>query len=64
MWVADRLKVPVRRSKSAGPGLTSVRLETDCGPIVLDRPDGSLATLSIEGQPDRGWRSSAATRPS
>ncbi|MFC8171674.1 glucose-6-phosphate dehydrogenase assembly protein OpcA [Streptomyces sp. NPDC057242] len=54
MWVADRLKVPVRRSKSAGPGLTSVRLETDCGPIVLDRPDGSLATLSIEGQPDRG----------
>ncbi|WP_411069886.1 glucose-6-phosphate dehydrogenase assembly protein OpcA [Streptomyces sp. cmx-4-25] len=54
MWVANRLKVPVRRSKSAGPGLTSVRLETDCGPIVLDRPDGSLATLSIEGQPDRG----------
>ncbi|MFF9847268.1 glucose-6-phosphate dehydrogenase assembly protein OpcA [Streptomyces litmocidini] len=53
MWLADRLKVPVRRSKSAGPGLTSVRMETDAGPIVLDRPDGSLATLSIEGQPDR-----------
>ncbi|WP_086827873.1 glucose-6-phosphate dehydrogenase assembly protein OpcA [Streptomyces sp. NRRL B-24572] len=53
MWLADRLKVPVRRSKSAGPGLTSVRMETSAGPIVLDRPDGSLATLSIEGQPDR-----------
>ncbi|MFF3760835.1 glucose-6-phosphate dehydrogenase assembly protein OpcA [Streptomyces sp. NPDC002185] len=53
MWLADRLKVPVRRSASAGPGLTSVRMETSSGPIVLDRPDGSLATLSIEGQPDR-----------
>ncbi|MFF9145200.1 glucose-6-phosphate dehydrogenase assembly protein OpcA [Streptomyces sp. NPDC014861] len=53
MWLAERLKVPVRRSTSAGPGLTSVRLETSAGPIVLDRPDGSLATLSIEGQPDR-----------
>ncbi|MFF0485430.1 glucose-6-phosphate dehydrogenase assembly protein OpcA [Streptomyces sp. NPDC004435] len=53
MWLAERLKVPVRRSTSGGPGLTSVRLETSAGPIVLDRPDGSLATLSIEGQPDR-----------
>ncbi|MFE6229123.1 glucose-6-phosphate dehydrogenase assembly protein OpcA [Streptomyces sp. NPDC057854] len=53
MWLAERLKVPVRRSSSGGPGLTSVRLETSAGPIVLDRPDGSLATLSIEGQPDR-----------
>ncbi|MEV5321661.1 glucose-6-phosphate dehydrogenase assembly protein OpcA [Streptomyces sp. NPDC052687] len=53
MWLADRLGVPVRRSVSAGPGLTAVRMDTDCGPIVLDRADGSLATLSIEGQPDR-----------
>ncbi|MFD3947842.1 glucose-6-phosphate dehydrogenase assembly protein OpcA [Streptomyces sp. NPDC058579] len=53
MWLADRLKVPVRRSTSQGPGLTSVRMESSGGPIVLDRPDGSLATLSIEGQPDR-----------
>ncbi|GGW63026.1 glucose-6-phosphate dehydrogenase assembly protein OpcA [Streptomyces xantholiticus] len=53
MWLADRLDVPVKRTSSAGPGLTSVRMESDCGPIVLDRPDGSLATLSIEGQPDR-----------
>ena len=53
MWLADRLDVPVKRSLSSGPGLTAVRMGTSCGPIVLDRPDGSLATLSIEGQPDR-----------
>ncbi|QFZ77013.1 glucose-6-phosphate dehydrogenase assembly protein OpcA [Streptomyces fagopyri] len=53
MWLADRLNVPVKRSQSAGPGLTAVRMETTCGPIVLDRADGSLATLSIDGQPDR-----------
>ncbi|MCX2922691.1 glucose-6-phosphate dehydrogenase assembly protein OpcA [Streptomyces sp. NEAU-W12] len=53
MWLADRLDVPVKRSLSAGPGLTAVRLTTDCGPIVLDRADGSLATLSIQGQPGR-----------
>ncbi|WP_369379944.1 glucose-6-phosphate dehydrogenase assembly protein OpcA [Streptomyces sp. cg36] len=53
MWLADRLDVPVRRSLSSGPGLTAVRMETDCGPIVLDRADGSLATLSMQGQPDR-----------
>ncbi|MEW2619754.1 glucose-6-phosphate dehydrogenase assembly protein OpcA [Streptomyces sp. NPDC048106] len=53
MWLADRLDVPVRRALSAGPGLTGVRMETTCGPITLDRADGSLATLSIEGQPAR-----------
>jgi glucose-6-phosphate dehydrogenase assembly protein OpcA len=53
MWLADRLDVPVKRSLSSGPGLTAVRMNTDCGPIVLDRADGALATLSIQGQPDR-----------
>jgi glucose-6-phosphate dehydrogenase assembly protein OpcA len=53
MWLADRLDVPVKRSPSAGPGLTAVRLDTTCGPISLDRADGRLATLSIEGQPER-----------
>ncbi|MFD7667199.1 glucose-6-phosphate dehydrogenase assembly protein OpcA [Streptomyces sp. NPDC059788] len=53
MWIADRLDVPVRRLLSAGPGLTAVRMETDCGPVALDRADGSLATLSMQGQPDR-----------
>ncbi|MGC0332746.1 glucose-6-phosphate dehydrogenase assembly protein OpcA [Streptomyces sp. SAI-170] len=53
MWLADRLGVPVKRSVSVGPGLTGVRMDTDRGPIVLDRADGTLATLSIQGQPDR-----------
>ncbi|MFD9007871.1 OpcA/G6PD domain-containing protein, partial [Streptomyces sp. NPDC059552] len=53
MWLADRLKVPVRRTLSPGPGLTSVRLSTKDGDIVLDRADGSLATLCMPGQPDR-----------
>ncbi|AZP16940.1 glucose-6-phosphate dehydrogenase assembly protein OpcA [Streptomyces aquilus] len=53
MWLADRLDVPVKRSLSSGPGLTAVRMDTNHGPIVLDRADGALATLSIEGQPDR-----------
>ncbi|MET8447221.1 glucose-6-phosphate dehydrogenase assembly protein OpcA [Streptomyces sp. NPDC005209] len=53
MWLADRLSVPVKRSLSSGPGLTAVRMDTSCGPIALDRADGALATLTIEGQPDR-----------
>ena len=53
MWLADRLDVPVQRTTSSGPGLTAVRMDTDCGPVVLDRADGSLATLSIQGQPAR-----------
>jgi glucose-6-phosphate dehydrogenase assembly protein OpcA len=53
MWLANRLKVPVTRSVSGGPGLTAVRMQTTSGPIRLDRADGSLATLSIQGQPDR-----------
>ncbi|MDF6041771.1 glucose-6-phosphate dehydrogenase assembly protein OpcA [Streptomyces sp. JH14] len=53
MWLADRLNVPVERTQSQGPGLTAVRMQTKGGTIVLDRPDGSLATLSMEGQPNR-----------
>ncbi|MEU8785211.1 glucose-6-phosphate dehydrogenase assembly protein OpcA [Streptomyces sp. NPDC048637] len=54
MWLADRLNVPVTRRVSSGPGLTAVRMESSSsGAIVLDRPDGSLATLSMHGQPDR-----------
>ncbi|MFC8261288.1 glucose-6-phosphate dehydrogenase assembly protein OpcA [Streptomyces sp. NPDC057291] len=53
MWLADRLGVPVERTRSDGPGLTAVRMQTKGGAIALDRPDGSLATLCMEGQPDR-----------
>nr|WSW69885.1 glucose-6-phosphate dehydrogenase assembly protein OpcA [Streptomyces sp. NBC_00995] len=53
MWLADRLGVPVERTTSGGPGLTAVRMVTKNGDIVLDRADGSLATLCMAGQPDR-----------
>lgn len=53
MWLADRLQVPVERKTSDGPGLTAVRMATKNGDIVLDRADGSLATLCMVGQPDR-----------
>ncbi|MDC7339589.1 glucose-6-phosphate dehydrogenase assembly protein OpcA [Streptomyces lydicus] len=53
MWLGSRLNVPVTRKVSAGPGLTAARLESDGGSIVLDRPEATLATLSMPNQPDR-----------
>jgi len=53
-WLAVVLKVPVRRARTrAGTGVMSVRLERRSGPVDLVRPDGSIATLSQPGQPDR-----------
>ena len=53
-WLGLVLKVPVRRVKTAaGTGVVSVRLQRRGGPIDLVRPDGSIATLSQPGQPDR-----------
>lgn len=52
-WLSDRLKVPVDRSNSAGPGITEVVLETKEGPIRIARSDGKLATFSSPGRPDR-----------
>jgi glucose-6-phosphate dehydrogenase assembly protein OpcA len=52
-WLNDRLRVPVDRSSSAGPGITEVVLETVEGPIRISRPDGKLATFSSPGRPDR-----------
>ncbi len=52
-WLSDRLRVTVERKSSAGPGITSVVLTVRNGAIVIDRPDGRLATLSSPGQPDR-----------
>ncbi|WP_179201049.1 OpcA/G6PD domain-containing protein, partial [Streptomyces scabiei] len=37
----------------AGPGLNEVRLLTSTGPIRLYRPNGGLALLTLEDQPDR-----------
>ena len=52
-WLADRLRVPVDRHSSDGPGITRVSLETRQGDITIVRYDGKLATLSSPGQPDR-----------
>ncbi|MEU6342623.1 glucose-6-phosphate dehydrogenase assembly protein OpcA [Streptomyces sp. NPDC046977] len=52
-WFADRLRVPVERVTTAGPVVTAVRLRTEHGDIVVDRPEGAVATLSIPGQPTR-----------
>ena len=52
-WLNDRLRVPVDRSSSPGPGITEVVLETKEGPIRISRPDGRLATFSSPDRPDR-----------
>ncbi|MFJ7153210.1 glucose-6-phosphate dehydrogenase assembly protein OpcA [Streptomyces sp. NPDC100445] len=52
-WLEARLKVSVNRVVSPGPVVTAVRLGTDNGEIVIDRPDGPLATLTLPGQPPR-----------
>ncbi len=44
----------MRRVRTApGGGVVSVRLVRKSGPIDLVRPDGTVATLSQPGQPDR-----------
>jgi len=52
-WLTDRLKVPVQRSASSGPGITEVVLDTAEGPIRISRSDGKLATLEVPGRPPR-----------
>ncbi len=52
-WLTERLKVPVARHTSPGPGITDVVLSTRQGDISIVRYDGRLATLSSPGQPDR-----------
>ncbi|GAA2629012.1 glucose-6-phosphate dehydrogenase assembly protein OpcA [Streptomyces axinellae] len=53
LWLAERLRIPVERRISEGPGITAVRLETADGQVCLDRADGALAELAVPGQPDR-----------
>jgi glucose-6-phosphate dehydrogenase assembly protein OpcA len=52
-WLSDRLRVPVERTSSPGPGITEVSMETKAGPIRITRTDGKLATFSSPGRPDR-----------
>ncbi|MER5293899.1 glucose-6-phosphate dehydrogenase assembly protein OpcA [Streptomyces pharetrae] len=52
-WLEARLDVGVERVETAGPVVTGVRLGTEKGEIVIDRPEGPLATLTLPGQPPR-----------
>jgi glucose-6-phosphate dehydrogenase assembly protein OpcA len=52
-WLEARLGVTVERVTTAGPVVRGVRLGTDRGEIVIDRPEGPLATLTLPGQPSR-----------
>ena len=52
-WLVDRLRAPVTRKRSSGPGITEVVLTTRSGDIRIVRSDGREATLSVPGQPDR-----------
>jgi glucose-6-phosphate dehydrogenase assembly protein OpcA len=52
-WLEARLKVKIDRVVTDGPVITAVRLGTGAGEVVIDRPDGPLATLSLPGQPSR-----------
>jgi|SRR5215469_4178803 len=52
-WLGYRLGVPFLRETSGGPGITEVMLNTAAGDVVINRPDGRVATLIRPGQPDR-----------
>lgn len=52
-WLEARLNVTVDRVVTAGPVVTAVRLGTETGEIVIDRPEGPLATLTLPDQPSR-----------
>jgi glucose-6-phosphate dehydrogenase assembly protein OpcA len=53
-WLAFALKCPVTRKKTApGTGMVAVTLVRPSGKVTIDRPDGSVATLSQPGQPER-----------
>jgi len=52
-WLSARLRAPVQRKNSKGPGLTEVVMETKLGPIRITRRDGKLATISSPDRPDR-----------
>lgn len=54
-WLALKLRCPVTRTKASGiEGMSSVRLERDSGPLVVERPSGQdVAVLSVPGREDR-----------
>jgi len=53
-WLALALRCPVSRKRTAaGTGITGVTLVRDSGKVILERPDGNVATLLQPGQPER-----------
>jgi glucose-6-phosphate dehydrogenase assembly protein OpcA len=52
-WLIHRLGVPIERTRSKGPGITSVTLETGGGEISISRPDGRLAQFTLPNGPAR-----------
>ncbi|NIH80000.1 glucose-6-phosphate dehydrogenase assembly protein OpcA [Amycolatopsis viridis] len=53
-WLAEYLKVPVRRVKTTtAQGIVSVEMERRSGAIALHRPDGKVGTLMQPDQPTR-----------
>ena len=52
-WLTDRLEIEVEHQTSKGPGITCVALIVDDGEIMLARPDGILAQLTVPGGPPR-----------
>jgi glucose-6-phosphate dehydrogenase assembly protein OpcA len=53
-WLGHRLRCDVVRRKTApGTGMVGVVLDRPSGPVSLQRPDGTVATLTQPGQPDR-----------
>jgi glucose-6-phosphate dehydrogenase assembly protein OpcA len=53
VWLSSRLRIPVGREVSAGPGITEVSFSTSEGEITVTRPDGRVAQLRRPGQPER-----------
>jgi glucose-6-phosphate dehydrogenase assembly protein OpcA len=52
-WLEMKLKVPIERKRSRGPGISGVRLRTVDGTMSVLRPDGRTAVLEQPGQPER-----------
>lgn len=50
-WLQSRLQIPVSVEHSKAPGISSVKLVTTIGEVILSRPNGKVATLEIPGMP-------------
>jgi glucose-6-phosphate dehydrogenase assembly protein OpcA len=52
-WLSRRLRIPVARTNSGGPGITDAWFSTAEGDIRIRRTDGRTATLTWPGRIDR-----------